>query len=117
MGVTYYLTRSAFDATCLSLAGIAAEGSELAFDYADNAFLDPSNPHSEMYRVAVARAGEPWITGFDEGSMPGVLAGLGFKVLEDLTFAEQIDRFFAGPEYRFPTRRMMNLAHALRSGG
>jgi methyltransferase (TIGR00027 family) len=98
LGVTYYLTREALFTTFGAIAASAPRGSTIIFDYLEaEAFI----PEKAARRVSimieiVERVGEPMITGFDPSTLAKELAGVGLRLLEDLSPAEIETRFFAG---------------------
>jgi methyltransferase (TIGR00027 family) len=97
LGVTPYLSRSAFDATIQFIAGLPP-GSGLAFDYAvERSLLSPTQQRAlDALAERVARAGEPFQLFFDPAALVSDLAQLGFAQIEDLA-GEQINaRYFAG---------------------
>ncbi len=86
LGVTMYLTGEAIRATLRSLRGTSVPGSQLVFDYIDRAVFAPENQSPTRARLfeIVRRVGEPMIFGFDPAAIEAELAGLGFRLLEDL---------------------------------
>lgn len=96
LGVTMYLTGEAIRATLRSLRGRSVPGSQLVFDYIDRAVFDPANQSPARARLfeIVRRAGEPMIFGFDPAALEAELAGLGFRLLEDLGPEAQKERYY-----------------------
>jgi methyltransferase (TIGR00027 family) len=97
LGVSMYLTEKDVFATLQSIAGFAAPGSGIVFDYS----LLPSMMSSRqlaLYQAGAARVaavGEPWKSAFDPQVLAAAATGMGFKVAEDLG-PEQINaRFFS----------------------
>jgi methyltransferase (TIGR00027 family) len=97
LGVTPYLSRSAFDATIQFIAGLPS-GSGLAFDFAvERSLLSPMQQLAlDTLAERVARAGEPFQLFFDPAALVSDLAGRGFGGIEDLGAEEINARYFAG---------------------
>jgi methyltransferase (TIGR00027 family) len=97
LGVTYYLERSAVDATFAAIARLAAPGSRLVFDYLEPAALGPqADPAIVQVQAILRQLGEPFITGLE----------VGFPLVEDLGPAEIQARYTlpgyqAAPHFRF----------------
>jgi len=75
-----------------------ATGSELVFDYVDQAVLD-SLPHqgaTGRARSGVAAAGEPWISGFDPAQLRDDLDARGWELIANLGAEELNTRYCAG---------------------
>jgi methyltransferase (TIGR00027 family) len=96
MGVTYYLAPESVFATLRDITHLAPVGSSVVFDYLDTGFFSPENPHQSVRAVLdnVRRIGEPMSTGFDPPVLAERLAGLGFRLQEDLSAADIEDRYF-----------------------
>lgn len=80
LGVTFYLTGTAFD-TCLAALGtLCAPGSRLVFDYGDPGIVDGTTGWASARRVArlVARRGEPYRTGLTAAQLDQRLQRHGF---------------------------------------
>lgn len=90
IGVTYYLTQPAIDAT-LRFAATLAPGSRLVFDY----FRPRATWDAGMTNGAVLAAnnGEPWRTTFEDDDLDRLLAGHGLQVLDRLTAADALVRY------------------------
>jgi methyltransferase (TIGR00027 family) len=89
LGVASYLTREENIAS-LSAMAASAPGSLIAFTYIDQAVFEAralaNAPESETLRdssSAVARLGEPFVSGFDPKLLGGELAALGLELIED----------------------------------
>lgn len=97
LGVTPYLSRSAFDSTIQFIAGLPA-GSGLAFDFAiERSLLSPVQQLAlDALAERVARAGEPFRLFFDPAALVNNLARLGFGDIEDLAGDQINARYFAG---------------------
>jgi methyltransferase (TIGR00027 family) len=97
LGVTPYLSRTAFDATIQFIAGLPS-GSGLAFDFAvERSLLSPIQQRAlDALAERVARAGEPFQLFFDPAALVSDLARLGFGRIEDLAGDQINARYFAG---------------------
>jgi methyltransferase (TIGR00027 family) len=97
LGVTPYLSRSAFDATIRFIAG-RPSGSGVVFGYAVERSLLNAAQQLALDALAerVARAGEPFQLFFDPTALASDLARAGFTNLEDLGAEEINARYFAG---------------------
>jgi methyltransferase (TIGR00027 family) len=97
LGVTPYLTRSAFDATVQFISGLPA-GSGVAFDYAvERSLLQPHQQIAlDAMAARVARAGEPFQLFFDPAALANDLARIGFGEIEDLNGDAINARYFSG---------------------
>ena len=98
LGVTMYLTRDEVFATLRSLAGTAPSGSIVVFDYLETQSFSEAERNSikSEYRKGLQQLGEPMKTGFDPRTLAEQLAGIGWKLRENLTPADIQDRFFSG---------------------
>ena len=86
-GVTMYLKAEAVDTTLAFVLNSAAEGSIVVFDYVRASVLRRENRlHGEKGSYErVARAGERWIFGIEDGATEGFLAERGLKMLSHYT--------------------------------
>jgi O-methyltransferase involved in polyketide biosynthesis len=75
LGVTVSLTRAAVEATLLELAHLTP-GSEVAFTFAQHAFLDGEPA------IAAAAAGEPWLTAFEKDELCALLERCAFSAID-----------------------------------
>jgi len=85
-GVTHYLPREAIYATLRDIVKLSPPGSELVFDYWDQAAFDPTRASSRIKSLieSTKSIGEPIITGFDPAGLDQELAPLGWQVLDNL---------------------------------
>jgi methyltransferase (TIGR00027 family) len=98
LGVTIYLSLAANLDTLAAIAGCARVGSELVFDYVDQAVLD-SMPHqgaTSRARAGVAAAGEPWISGFDPAQLSDELGARGWELIANLGPDDLNQRYCVG---------------------
>ena len=95
LGVVYYLTSDAVDATLDYIAG-QARPSEVVFDY-----LQPPGGDEDASRLReradrLAAAGEPWFSYFTPANLRAKLARLGFDDIRDRSAAEVVDEYTGG---------------------
>jgi len=110
LGVTIYLPREANLATLRGVATSAAPGSELVFTYIDQRAL--AAPTLASMRESRAAQGEPWISGFDPGTLGADLNALGLVLIEDLGSSELRDRWCTGRTDGLSPGRFGHLARA-----
>jgi len=93
LGVVPYLTRDAISSTLDFIRSIPA--SAVVFDYTEP--FDNYTPERRAGLAAVAdnaaARGEPWLTLFDPPELAAILRGKGFTDIEDVRFAELINRY------------------------
>lgn len=97
LGVTPYLSRTAFDATIQFIAGMPSD-SGVVFDFAvERSLLTPLQQIAlDALAERVARAGEPFRLFFDPAALVHDLKRLGFGHIEDLNCAQINARYFSG---------------------
>lgn len=95
LGVSWYLDARAVDESLAGLAAGASPGSKIVFDYVHSSAISAaSKPRgSGLAARVVARHGEPWTFGLDPGDVEGWLAGLGWRVVENVPASKQRDRY------------------------
>lgn len=96
LGVSYYLPRASFEQTLKQLAGLAASGSSLIFDYLEQAAFAPETVAARVatMRRFAERMGEPMLTGFAPDTLQKELLPSGWRLGEDLDPAAIEKRFF-----------------------
>ena len=97
-GVTHYLTPEAVDRTLAYVAGRAAAGSSIIFDYMYTSLLDGSHPRPEIARVQRSRwlKHERLTFGICKGAIHGFLEDRGFTDVRNAD-AEDLHRsYFTG---------------------
>lgn len=94
-GVTYYLTHEAIRHTLQTIAGQAAPGSHILFDYMSEIEYTPApwKPLQQGCSDFVAKRGESWISGFDPQHMETFLQELGFTQIENLKPTDVEERY------------------------
>lgn len=92
LGVTPYLTEDANRATWRAIAR-SSPAVELAFSYLDRAAVEGA---LDEVRGQVASLGEPWVSGYDPGTLAGELRACGLALVEDLGPDELARRYCTG---------------------
>jgi methyltransferase (TIGR00027 family) len=97
LGVTPYLSRSAFDATIQFIASMPS-GSGVVFDFAvERSLLSPVQQLAlDALAARVARAGEPFRLFFDPAALTSELVRMGFENIADLNGDQINARYFSG---------------------
>ncbi len=97
LGTTMYLSNSATYETIAAIARFAAPGSGLVFDYLipDALLSEPEKLRVEKLRRLTQRQGEPLIGAIDPEDLSAMLASVGLEFVENLTAAQQEQRYFA----------------------
>ncbi len=99
-GVTMYVGARANE-DILALAGHAARGSELVFDYLVADMLDPHVVHSaaaEHERKGLAALGEPLVTGWPPPRMAALLDAHGLALASDLDASSLAQRYLVASD-------------------
>jgi methyltransferase (TIGR00027 family) len=94
-GVTMYLTPDAVDRTLDSIRSSAGVGSLVVFDYIHGSVLRRENRfygEKKIFKI-VAKAGESWTFGLEEGEVGSFLAKRGFKVVAHYAPADLEQRY------------------------
>jgi methyltransferase (TIGR00027 family) len=116
LGVTVYLTREANMATLRAVASSSAAGSELVFTYVDLAEFGeggrraPDHPSAQ----AVARLGEPFVSGFDPLKLASDLKSTGLELVEDLDGHQMAERYGRAGHNALRPSATMHIALARR---
>ena len=113
LGVCMYLEQSAIEKVLQNLSTLAADGSDLIFDYADDGLF-----HAEERRVqnmiAMAKAGgEEMKSSFDQMSLELMLSTHHFLTYEHLSRREIQSRFFSGRNDWLSAFEHINYVHAV----
>ncbi len=88
-----YLTQEANFATLRSITSCACAGSELVFTYIDARMLDSKSPEFLELAQTVAAMGEPFLFGFDLGTIAQDLRSCGLALVEDLDNRQMAERY------------------------
>jgi methyltransferase (TIGR00027 family) len=113
LGVTPYLTREAVMNTLRFVASMP-EGSEIVFDYAQQAdgLNEKQNQHFKAMAERVAALGEPFRSAFDPNALLDEIKTLGFSFVEDLDSDALNARYFQSREDGLYLRGRGHLMHA-----
>jgi methyltransferase (TIGR00027 family) len=86
MGVSYYLTRQACEATLRDLAALSRHRSQLVYDYMGAEVIDGTTAHvgARNAAAAVAKRGEPYKLGFADGEVVAFTERFGYEVERQL---------------------------------
>ena len=114
LGVTPYLTREANLATLRSMASSAAAGSEVVFDYIEQAALDGRGASADAKRMVEERktTDEPYVSGFEPEHIAEDLRGVGMQLIEDLGPRDLERRYGSG---RADSLRFIAPGHLVRA--
>lgn len=98
LGTLPYLTEQAIFATLASIAGAAAAGSEIVFDYrVAMEFVEPQDvPLVQAGDQGTAQGGEPKRSWLNPNTFPRDVSALGFELIENLSAKQLGERYFAG---------------------
>ena len=115
LGVTYYLSRDVVVDTLRTIADIATKGSTIVFDYFDTDVFVPEKVATRMqgWKQFTQRVGEPIITGFDPSTLAADLAGLGWRLHENLGPPEIEFRYFQGRTDNYHATEHTHLARTV----
>ena len=113
LGVSMYLDRASIEGMLRNIAALAADGSDLVFDYAD-AGLFLSDVKRVQNMLAMAKAGgEEMKSSFDQLSLELMLSECGFLVYEHLNREEIQSRYFSGRTDWLSAFEHIGYAHAV----
>jgi len=113
LGVTYYLSTEAIGSTLATLAEHTRPGSQLVLDYWRRGPGIRDLPLLWGTQMAVALQGEPMRSFFEPGQIAELAQRSGWRVLEDLSPAEQRARYLSQRRDRL---EVPAFAHLLRLG-
>ncbi len=119
LGVTYYLAREVVLAALQAIAGLAAPGSQVVFDYMDALAFSPESAGKRIQRMqGIAKmVGEPMQTGFDPLSLGGELQDCGLRLAENLG-PDQIEaRYFQNRSDGYHAFEQVHFARAIVGEG
>lgn len=109
-GVTMYLPEKAVKETLYFIRNFSGNGSSVAFDYFDNAFIEgKSDSYGAKELIeSISKTGEPYLFGIAEGNIEAFLSENGFNVLSHYTpdefeniYLYDKNRAFFGKMYGF----------------
>lgn len=114
LGVTMYLTREANLNALRAIASCTSAASELVLTYVDEAALKPGCAPDESFRrlqAEVSAVGEAFQSGFDPGTLKGLLLENGLLLLEDLDGKQAVARYDAAGQNAFRSAEAAHIAH------
>jgi methyltransferase (TIGR00027 family) len=113
LGVSMYLAPDDVRAT-LRFVGARPKGSSIVFDYAIDTMLLNWFERWAYRRIAarVARAGEPWKSGFKPDALIEEMRAMGFTRADDLGAEALNARYFAGRQDGLRVRRLARVMDA-----
>ena len=117
-GVIYYLSERAIVDTLTSISLLAANGSELLFDFLlpDHALARSDAQVKSFARLFTARMGERYISFHTPGSITALLEQTGFEVIKIFLDEELQATYFAGRSDGLSAMRGFGIAHARKAG-
>ncbi len=98
LGVIYYLTRDAFDATVAEALQCAPVYCQLIMDFVLPVEILSPYDQAEVRRVSTntAKVGEPWVSYYAPDELRQVLVEAGFKTVDHCSPEAATDRYFIG---------------------
>jgi methyltransferase (TIGR00027 family) len=96
LGVLVYLPHDVSVATLVLMGKCSAPGSDVVFSYFARQEMEDDFPKAQgmaQTGQAAARAGEPWLSGFDPSQLPSILRSAGCQLVEDLGGADLDGRY------------------------
>jgi methyltransferase (TIGR00027 family) len=113
LGTTYYLSRESIRTTLETLRERTVSGTELVLDYWRSSGRSSLDPLLAGTRLAVALQGEPMRSFFSPREIEKVATRAGWRILENMSPAEQSRRYLAK---RKDSLRVPSFAYLLRLG-
>ena len=98
LGISYYLTREAFESLIAEIASISCEGASIGFDYP----MDEDGVESAKNRELAAVAGEAMKARYARREMEALLSRAGFSIREHMGADEATEAFFRGSTMSAP---------------
>lgn len=96
LGVCMYLEQSDIEKVLQNLSALAANGSELIFDYADDGLFNAEEKRVQNMLAMAKAGGEEMKSSFDQISLERMLSKYHFFTCEHLSRREIQSRFFSG---------------------
>ena len=99
-GVTMYLTAQAVDKTLEFIRSSSAEGSRVAFDYIYAGVIRNENRYygEQQGFEMVAKVGEGWTFGLEEGEIGPFLTKRGFELIAHYTSVDLEELYLTEPD-------------------
>jgi methyltransferase (TIGR00027 family) len=118
-GVISYLSESAVESTFTLLSRLLAPSSCLIFTYMDRSALDGSKAFAgaRRWRSWVRFSGEPFIFGFDPGTLAEALKRFGFRLQSDVSTEEIARRYCPQLGRKEPGSQAYRVSSAIREEG
>lgn len=114
LGLFYYMTREEISQLFESIAEIAADGSTIVFDFADNHLFSSNIPRvKEMVKMA-EKSGEPMKSCFAYEELEFMLQEYGFLIYEFLSDKDIQKRFFTEKNNELTAFENINYALAVK---
>lgn len=113
LGLMYYLTADEISALFRDIAGFAAAGSAVAFDFPDSHLFSSEVPRVKNMLAMAEQSGEPMKSCFGYGELEKMLENCGFLIYEFLNRDEIQDRFFSGCGGEMTAFENVNFAQAV----
>ena len=112
-GILMYLQPESVDQTFQILRELSSQGSELVFDYIYASVLRQENVHYAEKGIAklMARVGEQWHFGIEEGEILNFIEQYGFDLLDHRTAGDLEEMYFKDQDNHFVGR--INGTHCL----
>ena len=118
LGVSYYLSREAFDQAVGDVAAFSAPASTLVLDYIDPAIPAGTveDPAARRWMKSVSRRGEPYRFGATPAEMDGHLEAAGFAVREHAGIPDLARRYGNADGVWCSVKDFVSLVRAKRTG-
>lgn len=95
LGLLYYLTKEDIEKLFENIASIAAEGSTVVFDFADNHLFSSDIPRVKNLLKLAEASGEPMKSCFSFGELEGLLEAHNFLIYEHLSDEAVQQKYFS----------------------
>ncbi|GFG48582.1 SAM-dependent methyltransferase [Mycolicibacterium agri] len=115
LGVVFYLTPSAAQATLEYIAG-QAQPVEVVFDYLESPNTQEERAHLRARSEQLAKVGEPFVTHFTPDEIGRQLRALGFTEVEDRPASDVVGMYLGElPEFPEQSARILRASRILRA--
>lgn len=116
LGLLYYLTNEEISELFQSIAGFAANGSTVVFDFADSHLFSSDVPRVKNMLAMAEKSGEPMKSCFGYGELEKMLEKHHFLIYEFLNRDEIQNRYFAECNNEMSAFENVNYAQAVLFG-
>ena len=107
LGVSYYLSKDAFDALVSAIGGMVPEGSSIVFDYPDeDSYTERAGERAKKQAMLAGGANEAMLASYSFSEMEKLLADRGFLIYEHLDPQEMTAQYFAAYNQANPDHKM-----------